>query len=122
VDRAKIDNIKQLFKTPSELANRVQKVELSKDGVFDVKILSASETSIPFNEESSIPSYTVEYRVDSSRGVNHYLSRSVVTPEKKLIVSTVQAKEEDYMNTEIDVKENAQLMINSFTLINTENI
>lgn len=128
MDRVKISNIKEFFKEPSGLALKVVDVERSKEGVFEVVILKASEqptllTSTQSNadfdnlvsQSKNIPSYVIEYKVDSSRGLNHYLVKSTIA-NKRLFVATVQSREEDFNDISIE----ANSMINSFILIDAE--
>ena len=103
----KINSIKD-FSTPDGLAKKVVEVEKSKEGVFDTQILSASTSIIPYvtqttaspllekqdnNQIKGNDAYNIEYKVDSSRGLNHYNVRTTIL-NKKLYVFTVQCKEE----------------------------
>ena len=119
MDRVKITNIKELFKDPSELAKKVIDVEKSKEGVFDVSIISSTETPIIVTSTSdisrsstSVPSYLIEYTVDSSRGNNHYLVRSSIA-QKRLFVATVQTKNDDWTSLEVE----GRRAVNSLQLI-----
>jgi hypothetical protein len=126
MDRVKIANIKDFFKEPSALANKLVEVEKSKEGVFDVFVLQAIQSSVPVmsstaastlsennnNENNnsdneaaiispsstatSATAYTIEYKVDSSRGQNHYLVKVTVVVDRRLLVATVQTRDEDY--------------------------
>ena len=126
MDRVKIANIKDFFKEPSALANKLVEVEKSKEGVFDVFVLQAIQSSVPVmsstaastlsennnnnnnnnsdNEATISPpsstatsatAYTIEYKVDSSRGQNHYLVKATVV-DRRLLVATVQTRDKDY--------------------------
>lgn len=48
--------------------------------------------------------YDLEYKVDSSRGLNHYNVRTTIL-NKKLYVFTVQCKEETFNELQINSKE-----------------
>ena len=121
----KVSNIKEFANEPLVLANKLVDVEKSKEGVFDVEIVNAYETEIkpiqisndntiapPTVAISPSPSYIIEYKVDSSRGRNHYLVKSVIR-DKKLLVATVQCKEDDYEK----LSQEAKSIIDSVQLI-----
>lgn len=121
VDPVKINDIRDFFKEPSSLANKLVEVEKGKDGVFEVFVLQATQSSVPLltvptapaivtasisssdikssenmpEIPSSATSYTIEYKVNSSRGQNHYLVKATVVG-RRLLVATVQTKDEDY--------------------------
>mmetsp|Transcript_19979 Transcript_19979/g.33464 ORF Transcript_19979/g.33464 Transcript_19979/m.33464 type:complete len:238 (+) Transcript_19979:74-787(+) len=109
VDPVKINNIKE-FTSPSGLAEKVVNVEKAKEGVFETEVLGSKETVVPrllsdnrdtviSTENSAMQeplfAYDIEYKVDSSRGLNHYVVRSAVG-NKKLYVFTAQCKEASY--------------------------
>jgi hypothetical protein len=101
MDKVKIESIKNLFTTPNALAEKVVEIELKKEGVFDAKIINSEEISTPLKPSaltsaiSTIPSYDIEYKIDSSRGENHYNVRALVYL-KKLFVFTAQCKESSF--------------------------
>jgi hypothetical protein len=102
MDRVKIKNIHD-FTTPQGLSDKLLKVEQSKEGVYDVNILNAFEVSLnnPYIDSNemdkmvTIPAYIIEYKVDSSRGENHYMVLSSVR-DSNLYVFTIQCKEKNY--------------------------
>ena len=49
----------------------------------------------PSSTATSATAYTIEYKVDSSRGQNHYLVKATVV-DRRLLVATVQTRDEDY--------------------------
>eukprot|EP01041_Mallomonas_annulata_P007901 gene7901-16174_t len=91
VDQVKIGSLKD-FGTPTTLAGKVQTVEKGKEGVTDVNMIRAEE-SMPVCE--GLPAYELEYVVDSSRGLNHYLVKTTIV-DKNLYVFTVQSPEAIY--------------------------
>jgi len=115
-DPVKINNIKD-FTTPQGLSEKVSNVEKSKEGVFEVDVISYRENTTPVSSNGNFPSYDLEYKIDSryylllillmlmlllllllfniSRGKNHYVIRSTVV-DKKLYVFTAQCKEDNY--------------------------
>ena len=119
VDRVKVDTIKDIFKEPLLLANKVTQVEKSKEGVFDVTILNTKEESVklassPDSSQTTPPvSYIVEYKIDSSRGQNHYLVKSTII-NKKLYVATVQTKDADWKD---EIPGTAAKLIDSLVII-----
>jgi len=95
VDPVKISNIKQ-FATPQELADKVVKVELSKEGVFEANVLAASESQISSSlADPTVPAFEIEYKIDSSRGQNHYLVKTTVI-QSRLYVFTAQCREDSF--------------------------
>ena len=115
VDRVKVDTIKDIFKEPLLLANKVTQVEKSKEGVFDVTILNTKEDTVKLASPDSTPpvSYIVEYKIDSSRGQNHYLVKSTII-NKKLYVATVQTKDADWKD---EIPGTAAKLIDSLVII-----
>jgi len=93
VDPVKISSITELFKEPKGLADRVVQVELGKEGVFEANVLAARQSTEVPTRPNSIPAYTIEYKIDSSRGQNHYTVKALVA-KNKLYVFTAQCKEE----------------------------
>lgn len=85
------------FATPQGLGDKVVNVELGKEGVFEAEVVSAKVSDKPAvrKDPSAYPSYDVEYKVDSSRGRNHYVIKATVL-DKKLYVFTAQAKEASF--------------------------
>ena len=59
-----------------------------------MEILSAAESIVPISQ-AALPAYTIEYKVDSSRGQNHFKVKASVV-DSMLCVFTVQSKEEDF--------------------------
>jgi hypothetical protein len=125
MDKVKISSIKELFKEPSDLANKLKEVEQSKEGVYEVNIIQTVESLVPVavdinNDNQKLekeriienkPAYIIEYKVDSSRGQNHYLVKSTIV-NKRLYVATVQSKEISYPL----ISDEANAMINSLTI------
>jgi len=95
VDPVKINSIKDLFEKPQGLADQVVKVELGKEGVFEAHTIAAKETQV----SAGVPSYSIQYSVDSSRGENYYNVKAVVT-DSKLYVFTAQCKKNDLQKLE----------------------
>jgi hypothetical protein len=102
----KIKSIKE-FTTPEGVGKKVVDVEKSKEGVFEADVVNAEESATQV--ASNFPAYDIEYKIDSSRGKNHYLIRTTVV-NKKLYVFTVQSKEDDYSN----VAEVSKAIVESF--------
>ena len=103
----RINNILE-FDTPEGLGEKVVQVEQAKDGVYEARVISATQSTHPAvkpaegqgrNDDnggvSIYPSYDVEYTVDSSRGQNHYLIKATVF-KNKLYVLTAQAKQSSF--------------------------
>jgi hypothetical protein len=104
----RINNILE-FDTPEGLGEKIVQVELAKDGVYEARVLSATQSIRPAVRPkegqgrddgggggvSMYPSYDVEYTVDSSRGQNHYLIKATVF-KSKLYVLTAQAKQSSF--------------------------
>jgi PsbP len=109
IDRVKINDIKE-FASPSALAQKVVDVEKSKEGVFEADVISSGESKLPISSEGKL-AYDIEYKVDSSRGQNHYFVKTSVV-DKKLYVFTVQCKEESVA----ELTETAKAIIDSFKL------
>lgn len=107
VDRVKINNIRD-FATAKGLAQKVVDVEMTKDGVLESIALMWREAATPISA-SNQPAYEIEYKVDSTRGKNHYLIKTSVV-NKKLYVFTVQCKEDSYA----ELAATAQSIIDSF--------
>jgi hypothetical protein len=55
--------------------------------------------------------YDIEYKVESSRGLNHYSSRSTIA-NKKLYVFTAQCKEDSFL----EVGENIRQILDSLVV------
>ena len=105
VDKVKIPSLAN-FGKPDVLANKVQSVEKSKEGVFDVTMINAIESTPAYD---NIPAYVLEYIVDSSRGKNHYLVKTTIV-NQNLYVFTIQGTDEMYPK----LSSIAQTMVNSF--------
>jgi hypothetical protein len=124
VDPVKISSI-QDFTTPAGLADKVVAVEKGKDGVFETEVLEAKQSSVtvavanPLNpypsgagaspvsasvSPVSLTGYDIEYKVDSSRGLNHYSVRSTIA-NKQLYVFTAQCKEDSFLQLKADIRE-----------------
>jgi hypothetical protein len=133
VDPVKISSI-QDFTTPAGLADKVVAVEKGKDGVFETEVLEAKQSSVtvavanPINTPGgaspspvsvspvsaspvsasvspvSLTGYDIEYKVDSSRGLNHYSVRSTIA-NKQLYVFTAQCKEDSFLQLKADIRE-----------------
>lgn len=135
MDRVKLNNIKD-FATPQQLADRVVAVEKSKEGTFEVDVFRAEESPIRVSQVGGVPSYDIEYRVDSSRGEksivlfihnsrklslthfqrsisgkNHIVVKATIE-DKNLYVFTVQCKDENFD----DLKTSMLSTIDSFEL------
>ena len=93
------------FATPQALGEKVVNVELGKEGVFEATVLSAQVSNKPAvrRDSTRYPSYDVEYKVDSSRGQNHYVIKATVL-NGKLYVLTAQAKESSFDELKPEVK------------------
>ena len=114
----KLDNIKS-FATPEELAQKVVTVETSKEGVKDVYVVGASEGTIKVKSDrgvgdKEIPAYDIEYKVDSTRGFNHYCVKATIY-DSNLYVFTAQSKEDMYEQLEPVIK----AIVQSFGLGNS---
>ena len=107
MDRVKINNIKE-FDTAMGLAQKVVDVEMTKDGVLESIALKWGDSKSPISA-SNLPAYEIEYKVDSTRGKNHYLIKTSVV-NKKLYVFTVQCKEDSY----VELADAAHSIIDSF--------
>ena len=141
MDKVKITNIKEVFRSPDDLSKKLVEVERSKDGVFEVSVISASEnsvsvvsspssssinspsissslkemTEIDSSSTNTIPAYTIDYVVESSRGTNHYVAKSVVF-NRRLFVATAQSKKDDFDL----VKPEITSILDSFHLLNKQ--
>lgn len=107
MDRVKINNIKE-FDTAMGLAQKVVDVEMTKDGVLESIALKWGDSKTAISA-SNLPAYEIEYKVDSTRGKNHYLIKTSVV-NKKLYVFTVQCKEDSY----VELADAAHSIIDSF--------
>lgn len=107
VDRVKINDIRD-FATAKGLAQKVVDVEMTKDGVLESLALKWGESKAAISA-SNLPAYEIEYKVDSTRGQNHYLIKTSVV-NKKLYVFTVQCKEDSYA----ELADTAHSIIDSF--------
>jgi hypothetical protein len=92
------------FATPQGLGEKVVNVELAKEGVFSADVLSATKSSTLASGNPDFPSYDVEYKIDSSRGKNHYLIKATVV-DSKLFVLTAQAKEATFGELEPELRQ-----------------
>jgi hypothetical protein len=105
-DKVKLPTIKE-FATPTGLGEKVKKVEESKDGVMEVEIVTVTESTIPTSavvanaktgieaDAPSVPAYAIEYKVESTRGKNHYNVMAAIY-NNNLFVFTAQSKEDSY--------------------------
>ncbi len=110
IDRIrKINNIRE-FTTPEKLGQKVVDLELSKDGVSNCQLLSATESLY-----SDVPVYNIQYTVQSSHGNNIYFVKSFVR-DKQLIVFTVQVKDKLYKDNE-DIRDTVDNIYNSFSVV-----
>ncbi|CAM9430362.1 unnamed protein product [Choristocarpus tenellus] len=98
VDPVTIDALEK-FGTPEEVGARVLKVELGKDGTLDAKLYGASS-----EKQSDLSLYTLDYLVESTRGVKHFLAK-VTIKDKLLYVCTAQSKEKDYPEVKAELAE-----------------
>ena len=73
--------------------------------MFEATVLSAQVSNKPVvrRDSTRYPSYDVEYKVDSSRGQNHYVIKATVL-NGKLYVLTAQAKESSFDELKPEVK------------------
>ena len=110
IDRVKINDITE-FSTPKGLADKVVKVELSKDGVFEADIVSYGQSTESVSKTGNKVAYDIEYKIDSSRGKNHYNIKTTVI-DKKLYVFTVQCKEDAYA----ELADTSKAIIDSFKI------
>jgi PsbP len=114
VDRVKINNIVK-FATPKELGERVVGVEKGKDGVLDAVLLAYGDSSRTMDAEGASPAYDLEYKVESTRGNNHFLVKTSII-NKQLFVFTVQCSEGRYDS----VKEQMRELLDSVTVAAAE--
>lgn len=95
VDPIRISSLKE-FGTPNEVAAKIVMAELRRDGVLDVTM--GRDPS----EDPSTGAYDVEYVSDGTRGMKHYVTRTIVK-DQKLYVLTVQCPEKDWKKVEEEV-------------------
>lgn len=84
---------------------------MTKDGVLESIALKWGESKTPISV-SNLPAYEIEYKVESTRGKNHYFIKTSVV-NKKLYVFTVQCKEDSV----VELAETAQSIIDSFKVV-----
>lgn len=101
IDPVKIESVEQ-FASPSELAKRVLAVEQGKEGYIEGEVLSAqksalSSTATTDSESLPLTVYDLDYKIETTRGLNHFLVRTAVA-NKRLYVLTTQCKESSYEN------------------------
>ena len=102
--RKDINGIKEVYSSAQSLADKLMEIERNKDGHIASSIVSASEKQLfgssppssSVSESSSDPrevvAYDIEYVVESTRGLNHYKTRTFVD-RGKVFVFTIQCKE-----------------------------
>ena len=93
--------------------------ERAKEGVFDVQLIDIKESTMPIDglvggDAAPLTAYDIEYKVDSSRGLNHYSVKATVS-DKKLFVFTAQCKESSFD----DVRENTKQILESLVMRET---
>ncbi|KAI0563058.1 hypothetical protein FGB62_47g135 [Gracilaria domingensis] len=107
VDSVKISSIES-FGTPQQVGEKVVAVETKKESVTDAAIQSTSAEN-----KNGLTYYTLDYIVDSSRGVKRYIAKVTVTGGQ-LYVLTTQAK---VSNFDEQTSETFAKMLDSFTVI-----
>merc|ERR1712070_775134 len=113
VDPVRIASLEQ-FGTLEEVTQRVLAVEETRDGVTDVKLRAASQEAGP-------PLYyTIEYRVESTRGKKVYLCKYSIAPrpgrsESSLYVLQAQAYLDTFdSESDAEVRQQLQSAVSSF--------
>lgn len=104
VDAVKIDTIEK-FGTPEVVGNKVIQVETKKESVNSATVRSATSET-----KEGLVYYTLDYTVDSSRGVKRYLAKVTVTGGQ-LYVLTAQAKVDKF---DEETTDNFAKMLDSF--------
>lgn len=107
VDTVKIDAIDK-FGTPEIVGEKVVAVETKKDSVKSATVQSAKSVV-----KDGLTYYTLDYIVDSSRGLKRYLAKATVNANQ-LYVFTAQAKVEGF---EGETEETLSKMIDSFSVV-----
>lgn len=106
VDSVKIDAIDK-FGSPEVVGQKVVDVETKKDSVKSATVQSAKSVV-----KDGLTYYTLDYVVDSSRGLKRYLAKATVNANQ-LYVFTAQAKVEGF---EGETEETLSKMIDSFSV------
>lgn len=88
VDPIRLKSLRD-FGTPEEVGAKIVMAELRRDGILDVRM---GRDPIEAGNQGA---YDVEYISDGKRGKKHFVTRTVVM-DGKLVVLTVQVKEEDW--------------------------
>lgn len=107
VDAVKIDTIDK-FGTAEVVGEKVVEVENKKDSVNSAKVLSAASM-----KKGGLLYYTIDYVVDSSRGVKRYIAKVTVTG-KQLYVFTAQANVDGFQG---EVESTISKMVDSFSVV-----
>ncbi len=107
VDPIRITSLRD-FGTPNEVAAKIVMAELRRDGVLDIKM-----GRDPVEDEET-GGYDVEYVSSGTRGVKHFVTRTIVK-NNKLYVLTAQVKQDDW-NSAVDENE-VWKTVQSFTTL-----
>lgn len=104
--------------TPAQLADKVLQVEKGKEGYINGNINHVAQVTVPLLSssgvvEGSIPAYSLDYQVESTRGKNHFFVKAIIS-QQKLFIYTIQCKQLQYF----DLQPIMQEMLDSIVLIN----
>ncbi|CAN8062755.1 unnamed protein product [Agarophyton chilense] len=106
VDSVKLSSIES-FGTPQQVGEKVLAVETKKESVNNATIQSASSET-----RNGLTYYTLDYTVDSSRGIKRYIAKVTVTGGQ-LYVLTTQAKVDNFDD---QTTETFEKMLDSFSV------
>mmetsp|Transcript_346 Transcript_346/g.821 ORF Transcript_346/g.821 Transcript_346/m.821 type:complete len:138 (-) Transcript_346:464-877(-) len=113
VDPVRINSLEE-FGTPQEVGKRVADAEGARDGVTDVKLLSAARLDGLLGGRYT---YAVNYRSEGSRGVKLFYTR-IYVGDGLLYVLTGQVKEETMRGDDDGrLKEEIDRALESFTVV-----
>lgn len=98
--RKDISSIKAVYKSAPLLAEKLMDIERNKDGHISSRVLGVAE--VPFGAAAEAPAYDIEYVVESTRGLNHFKTRTFVEAGK-VFVFTVQCKEVMFNDLRADI-------------------
>ena len=105
------------------MAKKVVAVEKAKEGVFDAEVIESTEFDVsiqlddpttPSEAIDMVPAYNMEYKVESSRGDNHYFVKASIF-HKRLYIFTAQCREDTVDTLRIPSKQ----MIDSLTFLDS---
>jgi PsbP len=95
VDPVRISSLTE-FGTAEEVAARVVLAEVSRDGVFDVKLLEDPISGVvSIDSGSTTTYYQLNYLSSGKRGEKRYIAKFYIQ-NQKLLAFTAQCKEESY--------------------------